>query len=134
MVKRILEACKERSIITLNEHLKKFLLMLFVSAIEILLSGKISLLTIVTSISCGLFESVSLFIPCLLLSKRLNIIYTSLLLIIYELSLIIALISYGFYGKVMVSEVCVLFLETNLNEAVEFLTGYLRHVNVLHII
>ena len=134
MVKRILEACKERSIITLNEHLWIFLLMFFVSATEILLSGKISLLTIVTSISCGLFESVSLFIPCLLLSKRLNIIYTSLLLIIYELSLIIALISYGFYGKVMVSEVCVLFLETNLNEAVEFLTGYLRHVNVLHII
>ena len=122
MVKRILEACKERSIITLNEHLWIFLLMFFVSATEILLSGKISLLTIVTSISCGLFESVSLFIPCLLLSKRLNIIYTSLLLIIYELSLIIALISYGFYGKVMVSEVCVLFLETNLNEAVEFLT------------
>lgn len=88
MVKRILEACKERSIITLNEHLWIFLLMFFVSATEILLSGKISLLTIVTSISCGLFESVSLFIPCLLLSKRLNIIYTSLLLIIYELSLI----------------------------------------------
>ena len=39
MVKRILEACKERSIITLNEHLWIFLLMFFVSATEILLSG-----------------------------------------------------------------------------------------------
>ena len=108
--------------------------MFFVSATEILLSDKFTLLTILDSISCGLFESVSLLIPCLFLPKRINKIYAVILLTVYELSLIIALISYGFYGKVMVSEVCVLFLETNLNEIIEFVTGYLQHVNILNIV
>lgn len=134
MVKRIIEACNKRGIVTLNEHLWIFLLMFFVSATEILLSNKFSLLSVLHSITCGLFESVSLLIPCLLLPKKVNKIYAIILLIIYELSLIIALISYGFYGKVMVSEICVLFLETNLNEILEFVTGYLLHVNILNII
>lgn len=134
MVRKIIEACKDRSVITLNEHLWIFLLMFFVSATEILLSDKFTLLTILDSISCGLFESVSLLIPCLFLPKRINKIYAVILLTVYELSLIIALISYGFYGKVMVSEVCVLFLETNLNEIIEFVTGYLQHVNILNIV
>lgn len=110
------------------------LLLLFLIAFTEHILGCNSFSICVNAFACALFEATALCMIYLIIPKKLKTTYSIILILLYELSLLIALISFCIYGRVMVSEICMLILGTNMQEASEFLNSYLVQFDVKNII
>ncbi len=110
------------------------LLLLFLIAFTEHIIGCNSLSIIPYAFACALFEAAALCMIYLIIPRKLEPIYSIILILLYELSLLIAIISFCIYGRVMVSEVCMLIIGTNMQEASEFFNSYLEQFDVKNII
>ena len=124
----------ERFLNVFKEHLGVYLLLIFVVTTEYLLSSDFTVKIFFQAIFSGVFETTSFFLIYVFIPQKIRKFYGFLLVGLYELDFLIALISYGFYGKVMVSEICVLVLSTNVKEASEFFTGYIHQLDLSNLI
>lgn len=125
---------KERVLNVFKEHLGVYLLLIVIVAAEHLLSNDFTINIFFQAIFSGLFEATSFILIYVFIPQKIRKFYSFLLVSLYELDFLIALISYGFYGKVMVSEICVLVLSTNVKEVSEFFTGYIHQLNLSNLI
>ena len=124
----------ERFLNVFKEHFGVYLLLILVVATEYLLSSDFTVKIFFQAIFSGVFETTSFFLIYVFIPQKVRKFYSFLLVSLYELDFLIALISYGFYGKVMVSEICVLVLSTNVKEASEFFTGYIHQLDLSNLI
>ena len=124
----------ERVLNVFKEHLGVYLLLIVIVATEHLLSNDFAVKIFFQAIFSGLFEATSFILIYVFIPQKIRKFYSLLLVSLYELDFLIALISYGFYGKVMVSEICVLILSTNVKEVSEFFTGYIYQLNLSNLI
>ena len=109
-------------------------LLLFLIAFTEHIIGFNSFNIIPNAFVCALFEVTILCMIYLIIPRKFEIIYSIMLILLYELSFLMALISFCIYNRVMVSEICMLILGTNMQEANEFFNNYLEQFDVRYII